>query len=32
MRSTSEDGIEIRARGWVNYLQGDPAKHGVILI
>ncbi len=32
MRSTSEDGIEIRARGWVNYKQEDTAAHGVIAI
>jgi hypothetical protein len=29
MRSTSEDGIEIRGRGWVNYKQLDTAAHGV---
>lgn len=32
MRSTSEDGIEIRARGWVNYKQSDTAAHGVAFI
>jgi hypothetical protein len=29
MRSTSADDIEVRARGWVNYIQTDTAAHGV---
>ena len=32
IRSTSTDGVEIRARGWVNYIQTDTAAHGVISI
>ena len=32
MREASADGIEIRARGWVNYIQDDPAAHAVIAI
>ena len=32
MRSTSEDGIEIRGRAWVNYKQTDTAAHGVASI
>lgn len=29
LRSSSADDIEIRARGWVNYIQTDTAAHGV---
>lgn len=29
LRSTSADDIEIRARGWLNYIQSDTAAHGV---
>ena len=32
LRSTSADDIEARARAWVNYVQNDPASHGVIAI
>jgi hypothetical protein len=32
MRSATEDGIEIRGRGWVNYKQTDTAAHGVASI
>ncbi len=32
IRSTSTDGVEIRARGWVNYIQTDTAAHGIIAI
>lgn len=30
--ATAGDGIEIRARGWVNYIQTDTASHGVFAI
>ncbi len=32
MRITDADGIEVRARGWVNYKQTDTAAHGVASI
>ncbi len=32
MREATADGIQIRARGWVNYMQTDTAAHGVASI
>jgi hypothetical protein len=32
MREAEADGIQIRARGWVNYMQTDTAAHGVASI
>lgn len=32
MRMSTEDAVEVRARGWLNYCQGDTAAHGVISI
>lgn len=32
MQLAAEDGIEIRGRGWVNYVQEDTAAHGVVQI
>ncbi len=29
MREATADGIQIRGRGWVNYMQTDTAAHGV---
>jgi hypothetical protein len=32
MREASADGVEIRGRAWLNYIQTDPAAHGVVAI